>query len=103
MFGPATSTTRCPAESFIARSLSQKAAEGNDGCGGAGFRACFDLKGRTTRPKLGGQFGDGGEERLRIRMRRTLENLLDGTDFDEAAGLHHGHARGDLRDNRQAV
>ena len=49
------------------------------------------------------QYWYGGDERLRIRMRGRSENLRGGTRFDDAAALHDGDARGELRDDGQAV
>jgi len=39
-------------------------------------------------------FGDGGDERLRIRMLRRAQHVLRGARFHELSRLHDGDARG---------
>src|SRR5579863_7064906 len=55
------------------------------------------------RSRLRGDFGDGGDEGLRVRVLRGAQDLVGGAGFDEAAGLHHRDARGELRDHWKAM
>jgi hypothetical protein len=58
-----------------------------------------------SRPQRGlhGNFWDCREQRLGVGMLRELQDLGGWTHFDEFARPHHGHARGQLRHDRQAV
>ena len=47
--------------------------------------------------------GNRGDQRLRVGMRGRGEDLRGGACFDDAAALHDGDARGELRDHGQAV
>ena len=47
--------------------------------------------------------GDRGDQGLRIRVRRRGKNLCGGASFHNAATLHDGDARRELRDDWQAV
>jgi hypothetical protein len=44
-----------------------------------------------------------GEERLRVRVRRSLEHLGDGAVLDYATEVHHGDVVRDVRHDRQLV
>jgi len=46
---------------------------------------------------------DGGEQRLRIGMRRVLVDLLARPDLDDLPEVHHGHAVRDVADDGQVV
>ena len=40
---------------------------------------------------------------MRVRVRGASEDLIDGAEFDEAAGVHDGDAGGELGDDRERV
>src|SRR5258708_22169222 len=52
-------------------------------------------------PRIGN--GRGGDERLRIRMERRLENLFLARDLDDAAEIHDRDAVADMLDDAEIV
>jgi molybdopterin converting factor small subunit len=56
---------------------------------------------RPTAVRL--QIGHGVQQAARIRMSRGAKDFLLGTQLDDASGIHHGYAVGDLRDHCQIV
>ena len=52
---------------------------------------------------MGGKFGYRGEQVLGVLLGGAAKDLLGLAAFDEFAGVHDGDARGDLRNDRQAV
>jgi molybdopterin converting factor small subunit len=66
-----------------------------------GRHGSFNGVERLTAIRL--QIGHGMQQAARVRMSRGVKDFLFGTQLDDASGIHHGYAVGDLRDHRQIV
>src|ERR1700690_3615513 len=65
-----------------------------------GYRAVDGFERAST---VGLEIGHGVEQAPGVGMRGSPEDVVLGAEFDQAAGVHHGDAVGDLRNHCQIV